>query len=261
MEKQRLLDGGLVAVGPHRSDFVECSDGSVIMRSDAEYVDCRGVVHRDEDALCDANDEIVKEVLDAEDAYCGEYVESEDYGACYAHLVREGYHNWGGPIGYWLDDNHTYGSGWNRRPTYNGKMRDMLIEAIGQPVYDYDDFECHYQRDEYGCYAGDGCAIDSFEVGEYETQIDLADREELKALDESGDLEGCLARYDGNLYIRCNDRYDRESKKRVCTGYVEHGSFYGYSTGWGRWHFVVPTDSMDEYLAKAIVEYCERVDG
>ena len=208
----------------------------------------------------DANDDIVKELLDAEDEWIGEYVASDDYGNGYAYLVSERSYYWSDRIGEWLDDNCTDGGGWKARPRYTGELRKALVEGIADRM-DECDYEAHYQSNEYANWGGDGCCLDSLEVGEYETQIDIAGRPEFEALAASGDLEGCLDRYNGDLYISCNDRYDAESGRRVRTGYVSHGCFWGYSTGWGRWHYVVSDERMNALLCESIVDYCERADG
>jgi hypothetical protein len=258
-EKQITLDGELVPVVAHRDDVVECSDGTECRREEV-LVDCRGKYHRDEDAVRDANDEIVKELLDAEDVWIGEYVASDDYGAGYAYLVSECSHGWGDRVGEWLDDNYTDGEGWSRRPICNGNVREAIIAHIVENI-DWSDYEPHYQSDEYSRWYGDGCCLDSFEVGEYEDQIEVSSRVEFKALAESGELEGCLDRYNGDLYIKCDDHYDRELGRRVRDGYISFGNFYGYSTGWGRWHYVVSVDRMKELVCAAIVEYCQNADS
>jgi hypothetical protein len=260
MEMQRMLDGTVEPVGAHRDDIVVCEDGGDCPRLDA-FTDCRGRYYRDEDERDEANNDIVAELLDAESAWCDEYVASDDYGDGYAYIVCEGHHDWDGPIASWLDETYNDGKGWNARPLYGGSVAKALVASIAQLVHDYDDFESKYSRNEYACYSGKGCCISSFGVGEYETQIDIAGRDEFEVLNDEGALEGCLASYNGDLYLHCNDRYDKASGKRVRTGYVSHNTFWGTSGGHGVWHYVVSDDSMEEYLCRAIVEYCERVDG
>jgi len=253
-EMQRTLDGALVPVGPHRDDLVECSDGSFVRYEDVEFVDCRGGVHSNEDDMNDANDDIVRDVLDSRDEWIGEYVASDDYGDNYAYLVLEDSVRWKDRIAEYVDE---------ECPDLSGDVRRIIVDNLWGAIDGYD-LEAHYQSNEYACYYGEGVCVDSFEVGEYEDQIEVNEVPELRALYDSGDLEGCLGRYNGDLCINENDRYDAELGRRVKTGFVEksdHPTFYGYSGGWGRWHYAIPADRMKELLAETIADYCRLKDG
>ena len=252
-DMQKMLDGTLAPVGPHRDDLIECSDGSTVRYEDIEFTDCRGGVHSCEDDMNDANDEIVGDLLDAEDSWIGEYVASDDYGDEYAYLVMESSHGWRDRIEEWVEDKH---------PKFDGSMLSTIVDDLSDKIDSYD-IEGHYQNNEYANYFGNGCCLNSYQVGEYEDQIIVDDREEFKALHESGDLEGCLDRYNGDLCINENSRYDAESGRRVKCGYVSKGEypmFYGYSAGWGCWHYAVSDERMEKLLSEVIASYCRRTD-
>lgn len=250
----------MVPVGPHRDDIIECSDGTPIRRGDAEFVDCRGVVHSDEDTMNDANDDIVRELLDAHDEWIGEYVSSDDYGDQYVYCAIESNYSFPERVGQWLDDNYTDCPGNpdhpGARPIYNGNVRQALIDSIAQEIDEWD-LEAHYNHNEYAAYSGDGCCLASFEVGEYESQVDIDSMPELIALNKSGDLEGCLEGYTGDLYLYRAGTYAKSGWTRD-GNYVSHGCFTAYSTGWGVWHYVIPESRMKELLCDAIVDYCSK---
>ena len=253
-DMQRTLDGRLVPVGPHRDDLVECSDGTMIRRGDIEFVDCRGVVHSNEDDKQDANDDIVRELLDAHDEWIGDYVSSTDYGDNYIHLVMESCHSWRNPIGEWLDI---------ECPNLSSVARDIILDALREAINEFD-IEGEYDRSEYSRYHGSGICLDSIEVGEYESQIDIESCPEFIVLHKNGELEDCLANYNGDLYISRNGHYDRDAKQWVKTSYVSGGDyphFYGYSNGWGQWHFVISEERINELLSEVCIDYSERHDG
>lgn len=242
MEKQYTLDGRLVPVGPHRDDIIETEDGEFIRYGDIEYTDCRGRVYHDEELRDDANDDIVRELLDSRDEWIGDYVASDDYGESYAYVVFEdSAYRWRDRIDEWLEDNHS---------NYSVELSRELINGIIENLNGFD-LEAHYDPNEYACWHGSGCAVDSLEVGEYEDQIGVSDYPEFEALHEDGLLEDCLERYNGNL---CINTYGRDlSGAYPC--------FYGYSGGWGRWHYVFSDEAMENALCEAIIAYCRRLDG
>jgi hypothetical protein len=255
-----MLDGSVTPVGPHRDDILIASDGTS-MRREVAFTDCRDGAHSDEDACREANNEIVAELVDRLCVDAGEYTENEDYGSGYACVVNERRDNWNDLVKDWLDEAYNDGKGYCPSPTFVGIVQKALVASIGHLIHDCNDFEARHHPSEYASYSGNGCCIDSFEVGECEEQVDITCFDEFVALDESGDLEGCLDEYDGDAYLYCNDHYDSEAKRRVRTGYVSSGCFTFYHSPGGQWQFIVSADDMKEYLCSAIIEYCERADG
>jgi len=251
MEKQFMLDGTLVPVGPHRDDRVVCSDGTECARHEA-LADVNGGLHYYDEDRREANQDIVNELIDACCAGADEYTEHEDYGNGYAHCVRECHHNWADRIDEWLD---------GQCVDYSGDVRKAMVESIGQLAYDFDEFEAIHCRNEYADYSGEGCCLDSMEIGEIEEQVDIDGVPAFVELHEAGELEGHLEDYNGDACLYCNDRYDAASGRRVKTGYVSGNCFSFHTMPGGQWHYVVSKETMDSYLTKAIVEYCERVDG
>lgn len=242
MEKQRTFDGRLVPVAPHRDDIIETEDGALIRYGDIEFVDCRGRAFSNEELRDDSNDSIVSELLDSRDEWIGDYVASDDYGDSYAYVVCEdGAYRWRDRIDEWLEDNHS---------NYSVELSRELINGIIENLDD-SDLEAHYDPNEYACWHGSGCDVDSLEVGEYEDQISISDYPEFEALHKDGLLLDCLNRYNGNL---CINVYGIDLSS-------DYPCFYGYSNGWGRWHYVFSDESMERALNAAICDYCRRTDG
>jgi hypothetical protein len=242
MEKQRTLDGRLVPVAPHRDDIIETEDGEFIRYGDIEYTDCRGRVFSNEEDRDDSDDDIVREILDAQDEWIGDYVSSDDYGDGYAYVVCEDTYRWKDPVREWICDNYSDGGRYSSRSIFDGELEDALVDGLIENLDDYN-LEACYNSNEYACYSGSGCAVDSFEVGEYEDQIDVNGRDEFEVLYEEGRLRDCLNRYNGDLCVRCDNHDLREP----------YPCFYGYSNGWGRWHYVFSDESMEQALVAAII--------
>lgn len=240
MEMQRLLDGRLVPVGPHRDDIIETEDGEFIRYGDIEYVDCKGRVYRNEDERDEADADIVAEILDAHSEWIDEYVASEDYGAEYIYCVCEdsGY-KWKDPVSDWLSEN----------ADYDGELFDSLVEGI---LYKLDEFdlELHYSLSDYYSDHNFAVCVDSFGVGEYESQIDVNGCPEFEQLADEGRLADALGRYNGDLCINYEGR--------DLTG--RYPCFYGYG-GCGSWAYGFSQETMEAALCAAIIDYCERKDG
>jgi hypothetical protein len=240
MELQRTLDGRVVPVGPHRDDIIETEDGEFIRYGDIEYTDCKGRVYSDEEERDEADADIVAEILNAHSEWIDEYVASEDYGGEYVYMVCEdsGY-KWKDPVSDWLTEN----------TDLDGELFDAVCEGI---LYKLDEFdlELNYSQNEY--YNGHSFAVcvDSFGVGEYESQIDVNGCPEFEELAAEGRLADALGRYNGDLYINYEGR--------DLTG--RYPCFYGYG-GCGSWAFGFSEETMKAALCAAIVDYCERVDG
>jgi hypothetical protein len=252
MLKQTTIDGELVPIAPHPDDKVECSDDTYIRRADA-FIDCTGNAHRTDDERYEANREHVENVLDSRAKWGDNYVQSEDYGDGYAHVVKECSHDWSGCIKGWLLDEL-----WEIDLEEHPELLKVLVESISQKVYDWDNWESEYDRSEYSLYCGDGCCLASFGVGEYEDQISLSDVNGFTMLHVAGELEALLEEYNGDLYISRNDHYDKETQTRVPDGYVSKGShpdILGYTNPSGQWHYVVSSENMHDAFDEAIDDY------
>jgi len=221
-----------------------------------KLTDCRGNVHPSEDSKREADHEIVAEIIDAANKWACDYTEHQDYGDGYVFVALESDSaNWNRNVREWLDSHYDY-----YLPEYTLRA---LAGAIVDRIDDCD-IEAAHQRNEYASWAGVGCCLFSFAVGEEEEQICLGDHPELKALHASGGLEGALKAYNGDAYVYQFSHYCAETKTRVEDGHVWDGP-HPYVTiianPGGAWHYVVPEERMEELLAAAIIEICRENDG
>jgi hypothetical protein len=256
MEKQRTFGDivGMdlaVATARLRSDWIECSDGTVRMHEDVLY-DCRDNPHSCEDDQFDANVEIVTEILDNGDAWVCEYCESEDYGGEYAFCVDEGA-DYRDCIKDWCE-------------SHLDNVSDSLVNAIYERARS-DDCDAEYQRSEYAAWSGSGCCVWSFSIDEYEQQTDINYIPELKELHGLGELDDVLDEYNGNCGVW---RSKRREKNEETGRYEEVGreTYDGgncpflttYHNPGGAWHFVISDNRMRELASEAIVNLCSRTD-
>ena len=255
MERQIMLDGTIVPVGPHRDDIIETEDGEFIRYGDIEYEDCKGRVFSNEEDKDESNADIVAGILDSHSEWLDEYLASEDYGGEYAYLACEDKCRWKDQIGRWLDDNysdrpkrHSY-SRYLDRPLFDGDVRDAIIDGMIDKLDDYE-IECSYSLNEYACFSGNGCCVDSFPIGEHEDQIDVNSIPEFADLAGRGELLDALGRYNGDLYLNYEGR--------DLSG--DYPCFYAYTSG-GVWHYYFSDDSMERALCAAMIDHCERADG
>lgn len=244
--KQKMLDGSYAPVGPHRDDIVVCSDGTELRREEA-YKDCMGDCHSSDYDRRESNCDIVRDVIDGIDTWVTEYAENEDYAEPYDILVLEDPIRWKPYVDEWVCD----------YLDEDVDLIDKIVEKVWSKIYDYALWEVEHNPNEYACYCGDGCYIDSFEIGEVEEQVDVNSYPELLALHKTGDLEACLAAYNGDAHISHRSYYDGETGKRVNTGFVECGKyphFYTYHLPGGRWSFYVSKETMIDCIDEAFEE-------
>jgi len=247
----------IVPVGPHHDDVIVCSNGAECSRSEAFY-DCRNNPHFTEKDRLDADVEIVTDILTMQDEWVCDYCTNvADYADRYDCIVGEGHHNWPGRIEEWLCDNYGDIHG---RTDFDDRMQDV-VEFIYDRLKDYIYFEPIYDASDYATYYGEGLCLDSFEVGEYENQIDIDYIPELKKLHDSNELDDVLDCVNCDIYI---DRSKRRVKNEK-TGYYEYigretydpynsdyPNLMSYHNPGGQWHFIVPMDYMKDTVKDAL---------
>lgn len=269
----------MVPIGPHCDDMVECSDGSLIKRSEVWW-DCRDNPHSNEADRHESNVAIVTEILDNHATGSEEYCrENEDFAYGYCCLVDEGHYNW--PIADWIES--TYGDIIKKEdikdcinsveiPESDDIIDDIIsninIKDIADRIKErLSSFDCEviFNHNEYADYGGPGCCLAGFAISEQEEQICVTEIPELNNLHESGILDDVLDEYNGDAYI---SRYQRREKNPE-TGYYEpvgretydrgldRPTFEYYHSPAGRWDFVVPEDTMEEYFKDSIVDFME----
>lgn len=243
----------IVPSRPHPDDTFECSDG--VHRKEHElFRDCKDGAHGSEDERHEADVAIVQELLDGVAAWSVQYcTENTDYADGYAHIIDECSHEWPKRVEDWLDDTH------------HGGFDDCgdLVNAICDEL-DSGDTEAIYNSNDYRCYDGTGCCLDSFKIDEYEEQIDINAHPELKELHEQSRLDDVLDDVDSyEFYLSRSKRREKgdDGKYRdVGRDTYDHGSKYPtleiYTNPSGGWDFVVPETRMKEALAEAICAIC-----
>lgn len=241
-EQQRMLDGTLAPVGPHRDDDILCSDGTLVKRP-LVLLDCKGGAHSNEEDQHDANVSILTEYLSEGDEWVKEHTTTEgsDYPSAYACILSEGHHNWEPLIVEWL---------FNSDDNPGDPLLTLLSAEIADNV-DPDDAEPKYNSSDYSSYSGKGCCIDSFAIDEYEHEHDVMCTEVLRTLHEQGQLDACIDDVNCDVFIA------RDSYSASAT----HPTLTTYHTPGGGWDFVIPAGRMDELLAQAIIAVCRRIDG
>ena len=251
--KQYMLDGSLVPVAPHRDSLVVCVDGEECRYEDVVF-DCEGGYHCEEESARERHAEILQEALDAEDAYCIDYVASEDYGNDYAYLPFENPHRIREQLEEYVRDEYADYYGTVRNITVVGIK--LIVDGIYERV-DCNDVEARYNYNEYSNCFGEGCLIDSLGVGEHETQIDINAHKDLKRLYDHVGPDGfadLLKEYNGDLYVSHREADDLRK-------HTDYPCFFATSGGHGCWGYVVPESRMKELIAEACIDYCRKADG
>jgi len=290
-DMQKMFDGSLTPIAPHVSDVVVCSDGSECPRLEA-FVDCVNEYHRTEEERHEADVAIVSDMLDGEYKWCEEYcTENTDYADGYFGCVSEGSHNWDGPVKEWIRDNWDDITGdADLADCIEGELTAMVCNELSANF----DCEPEFCRSEYSAYSGDGCCLDGFAIGEYETQVDINGHPALQVLHDAGRLDIILDDVNCDLYVSRSRRREKV-KCRNCDEPIgsahragcklnadngsdvseddcnyenvgretympyerdsKHPNFLGSANISGRWDFVVSAERMEELLCEAIVEW------
>lgn len=294
-EKQFMLDGTLVPTRKHYDDQVECSDGMIVSHGEAFY-DCKDHPHNTEEDRNAADVAIVTEFLDGVDGWVTDYTTGNtDYADGYAHIIDEISHDWKDRVDEWIDeDDSDYAD--IIEDAYNAGELDFDFSSDDGDEFDSDEyirnvlckpsadsvkewvferlegsFDCEpeFSHNEYSCYSGSGCCLASFEIGEYEEQLSIADHPVLKELHDCGRLDDILDDVSSDAYVSRSHR--REKNKE--TGYYEnvgretydpYGSDYPdvmtYHNPGGQWHWVVSGERMEELIREAIVDLTDGND-
>jgi len=244
-----------VKVTDHPSDLLLCEDG--ISRIIGEvFTDCRGLHHGEEDDRHDANVEIVECILEGIGEWVDDYTTgNSDYPDMYFECFET--HHWPERIRDWLEENDFP---WIDDKKISGEIIDLMCEDMrfhGEPEYTSSD---------YACYSGSGCEIDSFDIGEYENQIDINEIDELRELHEQGILDDVLDSVNCDVYVSRHQSRVKNEK----TGHYEnvgretyggpdepHPCLMTYHTPGGRWHFIVSAENMREVITASIVKLLE----
>jgi hypothetical protein len=243
---QRTIDGcGLDSLVPSArlaDDMVETEGGNV-RHADAFY-DCKGDAHSTADACHESDVKIVSDLLNGVEKWVCDYCTEGDFPDAYFGCVAEGSHNWSEKVRDWMDD--------------RGGSRKEVVEWIARELDASFDCDPIYSHNEYARYSGDGLCLDSYPIGEYEEQIDIANYPELQALHAKGTLDDVLDSVNCEMYVsRSSPRVKNEE-----TGYYEykgrktydngsHPCLLGYCNPSGCWHFVVNNERMEDILAEA----------
>lgn len=245
-------------------DTVIASDGQPIRLGDA-HIDCRDNPHRTEDECFDANVEIVTEILMSHDEWVTDYcTENTDYPDGYVHIVGECSHDWPERIEEWIRDEDGGSDGYTDYEDYFNKV----VAAVHDRIDGEFDIECKYDANEYARWIGPGCCLYSLDIGEYENQIEISSHPELQALHDARILDDILDHVNCDVYVsRSKDRVlNEETDRYEYVGRETYGPDAKYPCLWvyhmpgGQWHYVVPDDSMREYLANAIVDVAREID-
>lgn len=272
MEMQKTIFGTVVPVTPHRDDIVVCSDGEGRRREDA-LADCGSGGHGDDEARKEANAVIVGEILEAREKWANEFAtEKGDYVDGYTHIVNERSDGWNDRVKEWIEDSYADEYDWVDYD--NEDEQPGFVDSIIQSVCDELDgsFDCEpeYHSSEYAAYSGEGCCLDSFDIGEIEEQISVNDCEKLKALHDAGELDDVLDEVESDYSHDYTISRDRRREKNEKTGRyepvgretympyehsAEYPTFEIYVMPGGQWQFVVSAERMGELVTEAILEY------
>ena len=262
LEKQMMLDGSLVPTARLVTDVVECVDGSECRHGDA-YYDCKGEAHCTDEDKHERDVEVVSDFLDGCGKWAEEYcTENSDYADGYSYIVNERRHDWARLVREWVENEYGDSMGHTDFDDYIEKIVEKVCEELDG------DFDCEveYDRNEYSAYSGDGCCLDSFDIGEFEDQIEINEWEALRVLHEDGSLDDVLD--DVNCDV-CVSRSRRREKNEETGHYEnvgretympyehrsEHPDLLVYTSISGQWQFVVDADRMDELVCEALLEY------
>jgi hypothetical protein len=266
----------VVAVVPHRNDLVECSDGTNHRHCDVCY-DCAGGAHSNDSDRHDAEVAIVTGILDAQGKWADEYcTENEDYTEGYDCLVNEDQITWKGRTDEWVrDELESRDEFVDLKEHDDLVMFDLLAKFVGDYVFEELDgsseCELEYDSNEYAGYSGEGCCLSSFDIGEYEIQIDINDCDELKALHDRSVLDDILDDVNCDVYVSRSCRREKNEK----TGYYEnvgretympyprnsdHPDIMAITNPGGQWRFVVPAERMGELVEEGYAKLREKND-
>jgi hypothetical protein len=152
-------------------------------------------------------------------------------------------------------------------------MFDEVVKFVAEYVFEELDgsFDCEleYDSNEYAGYSDAGCCLGSWDIGEYELQIDINDCDELKALHDRGDLDDILDDVNCDVYV--SRSYRREKNEE--TGYYEnvgretympyhrnsdHPDIMAITSPGGQWRFVVPEERMSELVLEGYAKLREK---
>ncbi len=261
-EMQMTLNGSFVPTKPHVDDIVDCHDGSDCRYGDAIF-DCEGEAHRTDEDKHDRNVEIVSDFLNKCGKWAEQYcTENTDYADGLSHMVNERRDNWACYVREWVENEFDDDYG-------NAIFDDYVKEIVDKVCEELDgDFDCEpeYCCSNFSAYSGDGCCLDSFDIGEYEDQIEINAHDVLRVLHEEDGLDDVLD--DVNCDV-CVNR-DMPRVKNEETGryeYVGRSTYMPYKNDRkyptlliyanvsGQWQFVVSADRMNELVCDALLEY------
>lgn len=265
-EKQRTF-GALVGmdsevpVGAHRDDRVVFSDGTEGALVDA-FTDCRGGAHRTEDDRDEADVAIVTEVLEKIDEWVVEYTtENEDYPAGAAHIVDETAHDWRDRFVEYVCERLEYHFDLDDVDT--GDDIDEFRKSVADEVFERmdggNDCEMEYCRNEYAAYSGDGFNPWSYDIGEYEEQVEISGHDELQALHDEGRLDDILDDVNCDVYVSRSKRRVKNEETGRYEGVgrdtympyehdAKHPCLMTYHSPGGIWHYVFSAESVDQMI-------------
>ena len=240
-------------------DLVHCADGSECRHGDA-YFDCEGEAHRTDEDKHDRNVEVVSDFLNKCGKWAEEYcTENTNYADGYGHIVNEHRDNWPDIVREWVVNEY-----------YDiADFDDYLDDIVAKVCEELDggfDCEPEFDHSTYDAYSGDGCCLDSFDIGEHEEQIEINGHDVLRVLHEEGGLDDVLDDVNCDVYVSRNRRREKneETGRHEYVGretYMpyehssEHPDLLIYVGISGQWQFVVPADRMEELVCDALLEY------
>lgn len=199
--------------------------------------------------------EAVAEFVDSVDQWAMDYVfDNSDYADSYYILVCEDQIIWRDRIVEWVRENYPH-----------------LSEEFGRRVWENVDpgfdSEAETHRNEYAGYAGKGCCIGSFAIGEYHDQYDFSGDTVLDELHESGDLDDYLDHYNGDVYVS----RDRRREKDPTTGKFrsvgretynpynhDHPTLDLVTAVGGQVRFVIPEERMREIVTETVLQLAAK---
>jgi len=257
-----------VPVGKHCTDTVTCSDGTVMLESDA-FEDCEGNYHSDAEDRHEREVTIVTEFLDGVDKWVTEYAqENEDWTSSYDHIVFEVLHDGNRSVEEWVRENSDHGR-WNATCRYNDDTVKRITKLVCENLDYTSACEAEFNHDEYADYPGPGCCLWGTDIGEQEKQIEVNNHECLSALHACDRLDDVLDDVYCDVYVRRSKNrvknektgcYEEVGRKTYKSGRTPDKlpTFYTSHTVSGRWDWVVSADRMNELVTEAIIEICRK---
>jgi hypothetical protein len=264
----------VVAVVPHRNDLVECSDGTEHRHCDVCY-DCAGGAHSNDSDRHDAEVAIVTVILEGHGKWADEYcTENEDYASGYDCLVDEDQARWRDRTDTWVRDELESRDEFVDLEEHDDLVKfDGVVKFVSDYVFEEldgsSDCELEYHPSEYAGYDGEGCCLDSFEIGEYELQIEINDCDELKALHDRAVLDDILDDVNCDVYVSRSRRREKNEE----TGYYEHvgretympyarqsdhPDIMAYTSPGGQWRFVISAERMGELVEEGYAKLRDK---